>query len=254
MLAACLLAGLICAPLATLALFTRATRPSGAVGAWSSARRLVLSAVASVVLAAVTVVALLAIDVTRANAVAGSVALLAVSTLWLPATRHWSARAHLAWAATFYLFAAYLAYMLWWTFISHLGVVGTIGALLLWVMEVFAAFLGVAYLWELCDALGREAWERRIVDGADPASRRDTPFVSLQVPAYNEPPDMVIETVQSLTELDYPAYEIIVVDDNTDDEALWRPVEEWCRDHDGHDGHVLSRGLGVGEPVTSPGL
>ena len=98
-------------------------------------------------------------------------------------------------------------------------------------MEAFAAFLGVAYLWELCDALGRESWVRRVRDGAPPEQRAHTPFVSLQVPAYNEPPEMVIETLGSLVALDYPAYEVIVIDDNTDDEALWRPVEAWCHEH-----------------------
>jgi cellulose synthase/poly-beta-1,6-N-acetylglucosamine synthase-like glycosyltransferase len=230
-LAALLLAGLFSAPLATLALFTRSGTKSGAAGAWSSARRLVVSAVASVLLAALTAGALRLLGVTRPNIIAGAVGLLAVSAVWLPATRHWSARAHLAWAATFYVFAAYLAYMLWWTFVSHLGVPGTVGALMLWVMEVFAAFLGVAYLWELCDALGRDAWVRRVTDGAPAEARGYTPFVSLQVPAYNEPPDMVIETLVSLTAIDYPAYEVIVIDDNTDDESLWRPVEAWCRDH-----------------------
>jgi cellulose synthase/poly-beta-1,6-N-acetylglucosamine synthase-like glycosyltransferase len=230
-LAAFLLAGLFSAPLATIALFTRSMTTSGATGAWSSARRLLVSALATLALAALTAGALQLLDVTRANTIAGVAALVAVSALWLPATRHWSARAHLAWAATFYLFAAYLVYMLWWTYVSHLGLFGTIGALILWLMEAFAAFLGVAYLWELCDALGREAWQRRVIDGADQDARGYTPFVSLQVPAYNEPPEMVIETLQSLTALDYPAYEIIVIDDNTDDESLWRPVEAWCRDH-----------------------
>ena len=42
---------------------------------------------------------------------------------------------------------------------------------------------------------------------------------------------MVIETLRSLARLDYPRYEIIVIDDNTDDEALWRPVEAWCARH-----------------------
>ncbi|MBO0709491.1 MAG: glycosyltransferase, partial [Candidatus Dormibacteraeota bacterium] len=98
-------------------------------------------------------------------------------------------------------------------------------------MEVCAAFLGVAYLWELCDALGRSAWLRRVVHGATDDQRHHMPFVSLQVPAYNEPPEMVIETLRSLAAMDYPAYEVIVVDDNTDDEALWRPVEAWCRGH-----------------------
>ncbi len=232
MLAAFLLAGLVAAPVATLALFTRNISTRGRAGGWSSARRLVLSVMATVVLAALVAGALHLLHVTRANTIAGVVGLLAFSAAWLPATRPWAARAHLAWAATCYLFTSYLVYMLWWTFVSHLGVLGTIGALILWTMEAFAAFLGVAYLWELCDALGREAWTRRVAEGAAVEQRGHTPFVSLQVPAYNEPPEMVIETLRSLVALDYPSYEVIVIDDNTDDETLWRPVEAWCREHD----------------------
>ncbi len=232
MLAAFLLAGLVAAPIATVALFTTSPRRGRTTGAWPATRRLGLSVVATLVLAAVVGGILLLLGTTRTNTVAGVAGLLAVSAVWLPATRHWSARAHLAWSATTYLFLAYLAYMLWWTFVSHLGIAGTIGALVLWLMEAFAAFLGVAYLWELCDALGREVWARRVRDGAAGTVPDDRlPFVSLQVPAYNEPPEMVIETLQSLAALDYPAYEVIVIDDNTDDEALWRPVEAWCLGH-----------------------
>ena len=231
MLAAFLLAGLISAPLATSLLFTRRMTTSGSTSVWSSTRRLIVSLGSTVILAALLTLVLRALDVTRDNTVAGAAGLIVVSVLWLPATRHWDARAHLAWAATFYLFAAYLAYMMWWTFVSDLGLLGTVGALVLWLMEALAAFLGVAYLWELCDALGREAWPRRVQEGAPLQARSTTPFVSLQVPAYNEPPDMVIETVQSLCALDYPAFEVIVIDDNTDDETLWRPVEAWCREH-----------------------
>jgi glycosyltransferase involved in cell wall biosynthesis len=42
---------------------------------------------------------------------------------------------------------------------------------------------------------------------------------------------MVIETLSSLQSLDYPNYEIQVIDDNTDEEKLWRPVEAWCREN-----------------------
>ena len=56
-------------------------------------------------------------------------------------------------------------------------------------------------------------------------------MVSLHVPAHNEPPDMVIDTLRSLLRLDYPRYEVILIDDNTDDEDLWRPVEAWCNRH-----------------------
>jgi glycosyltransferase involved in cell wall biosynthesis len=31
--------------------------------------------------------------------------------------------------------------------------------------------------------------------------------------------------------MDYPRYEVILIDDNTDDEKLWRPVEAWCARH-----------------------
>ena len=57
----------------------------------------------------------------------------------------------------------------------------------------------------------------------------ELPFVSLHVPAHNEPPDMVIDTLRSLLRLDYPRYEVILIDDNTDDESLWRPVEAVVR-------------------------
>jgi len=59
----------------------------------------------------------------------------------------------------------------------------------------------------------------------------ELPFVSLHVPAHNEPPDMVIETLRHLVRLDYPRYEVILIDDNTDDEKLWRSAEERCAGH-----------------------
>jgi exo-beta-1,3-glucanase (GH17 family)/cellulose synthase/poly-beta-1,6-N-acetylglucosamine synthase-like glycosyltransferase len=55
------------------------------------------------------------------------------------------------------------------------------------------------------------------------------PLVSIHVPAYNEPPQLLIETLDALTRLDYPRYEVVVVDNNTPDEAAWRPVEAHCR-------------------------
>jgi glycosyltransferase involved in cell wall biosynthesis len=41
---------------------------------------------------------------------------------------------------------------------------------------------------------------------------------------------MLIDTIRSLEQIDYPSYEIVVIDNNTQDEAVWRPVEEYCRD------------------------
>jgi exo-beta-1,3-glucanase (GH17 family)/cellulose synthase/poly-beta-1,6-N-acetylglucosamine synthase-like glycosyltransferase len=52
--------------------------------------------------------------------------------------------------------------------------------------------------------------------------------VSIHVPAYNEPPQMLIETLDALARLDYPDFEVLVIDNNTKDEAIWRPVETHC--------------------------
>ena len=55
-----------------------------------------------------------------------------------------------------------------------------------------------------------------------------TPKVSVHVPAYNEPADMMIETLDALAKLDYPDFEVLVIDNNTRDEAVWRPVQIHC--------------------------
>jgi len=55
-----------------------------------------------------------------------------------------------------------------------------------------------------------------------------TPKVSIHVPAYNEPADMMIETLDALAKLDYPDFEVLVIDNNTRDEAVWRPVQLHC--------------------------
>jgi exo-beta-1,3-glucanase (GH17 family)/cellulose synthase/poly-beta-1,6-N-acetylglucosamine synthase-like glycosyltransferase len=54
------------------------------------------------------------------------------------------------------------------------------------------------------------------------------PKVSVHVPAYNEPPEMLIQTLDALAGLDYPDYEVLVIDNNTGDPAVWRPVQAHC--------------------------
>ena len=39
---------------------------------------------------------------------------------------------------------------------------------------------------------------------------------------------MLIETLDALARLDYPDFEVLVIDNNTRDEAVWRPVEAHC--------------------------
>ena len=232
MLQAMLLAALVGAPLGSAALFVPARLAGHGAGKWPAVRRFVLALIGTALLTAAVGLALRLFGASEHNLVAGAAGVVAASLVWLPLTRRWSARAHVCWAATVFLFVVFLIYALEWTFHSNLGPASTAGGMLLWVLEVFAAVLSCAYLWELCAALGTEHWRRRItrrtrLDVPD----SDLPMVSLHVPAHNEPPDMVIETLRSLLRLDYPRYEVILIDDNTDDEDLWRPVEAWCERH-----------------------
>jgi cellulose synthase/poly-beta-1,6-N-acetylglucosamine synthase-like glycosyltransferase len=232
MLSALLLAGLFAAPISTLGLFIGRAGRGRSEGVARHLARVVSSLIATGVLVVVVIAILTAVGATRRNIEASAIGLIAVSLLWMPFTRKWRARAHVCWAATTFLFLSYLVFMIWWTFASHLGVAGTAGGLFLWLLELSAALLGCAYLWELCDTLGRASWTRRIgLRELAEAPGDYQPFVCLQVPCYNEPPDMVIETLESLARIDYPNYEIVVLDDNTDDESLWRPVESWCQAH-----------------------
>ena len=232
MFGALLLAGLVSAPLGTAWLLIRPRRPVRTTGGWASTRRFILALAGTAVLAAIVTGVLRLLGESENNMIAGAAGIVAGSLVWLPVTRRWTARAHLCWTTSIFLFVVYLAFVLDWTFTSNLGAASTIGGLLLWLCQVFAALLACAYLWEICDALGSERWRRRVTATTMlPAIGAELPFVSLHVPAHNEPPDMVIETLRALLRIDYPRYEVILIDDNTDDEALWRPVERWCARH-----------------------
>jgi cellulose synthase/poly-beta-1,6-N-acetylglucosamine synthase-like glycosyltransferase len=53
-------------------------------------------------------------------------------------------------------------------------------------------------------------------------------FVSIHVPAHDEPPEVLSETLRALSQLRWHNYEVLVVDNNTRDESVWRPIEELC--------------------------
>ena len=52
----------------------------------------------------------------------------------------------------------------------------------------------------------------------------DLPFVSVHVAIHDEPADMVIATLDALRRSVYPAFEVVVIDNNTADRAVWEPV------------------------------
>ncbi|MBI3605625.1 MAG: glycosyltransferase, partial [Nitrospirae bacterium] len=93
-------------------------------------------------------------------------------------------------------------------------------------LEVLAILLMFTHSFEVLDVLCRIRWPRRVA----PVPVTDYfPKVSLHLPAYNEPPEMVIESLNALANLDYPNYEVLVIDNNTRDPAIWKPVEVHCQ-------------------------
>lgn len=95
-----------------------------------------------------------------------------------------------------------------------IGMIGVIGVLLIEAHEWAEA------LW---------VKEHRRLFKPRPMADEDLPMVSIHVPAHNEPPEMLIETLNALARLNHPRFEVLVIDNNTKDPAVWRPVEAHCK-------------------------
>ncbi|GAC1598266.1 MAG: hypothetical protein NVS3B21_23630 [Acidimicrobiales bacterium] len=138
--------------------------------------------------------------------------------------RAWNAVGQLFFASLVTMSGAYLLVAARATFAGGLSALGLAASVVLLVFEVFAVTISLTFAFESIDVVCRCSWDRP-PPVHDQAYR---PFVSLHVPAYNEPSDMLIETIQSLEALDYPNFEIVVIDNNTADDDVWRPVETYC--------------------------
>ncbi|HEX6488662.1 MAG TPA: glycosyltransferase [Candidatus Dormibacteraeota bacterium] len=141
--------------------------------------------------------------------------------LWQP---RWGWLSALLYAAVLLGTLSYLAYAAALTFSTDLGVGGTVASLVVLVLEVAALALAASYLFEILDVLGTRPHP------TPPPDPEHLPAVALQVPAYNEPVEIVSETLRALARLDYPRLLVQVVDNNTPDEEVWRPLEDLCRE------------------------
>jgi len=110
-----------------------------------------------------------------------------------------------------------------WPFADYLQ--PTEWALAIGLISALAALslLLLSQLFEFCEVFWRGSLRRQkpTASWSDPTT---APKVSIHLACSNEPPAMVIEAIQHLLRLDWPALEIIVVDNNTKDPDLWRPV------------------------------
>jgi exo-beta-1,3-glucanase (GH17 family)/cellulose synthase/poly-beta-1,6-N-acetylglucosamine synthase-like glycosyltransferase len=82
----------------------------------------------------------------------------------------------------------------------------------------------LSHIFEFSELFWEGSLRRKFVAKSLPEGQAQ-PFVTIHLPCCNEPPDMVIATIASLAKLDYKNFEVVVIDNNTKDEATWRPVE-----------------------------
>lgn len=53
-------------------------------------------------------------------------------------------------------------------------------------------------------------------------------FISIHIPTYNEPPPILMKTLNSIARVNYDRYEVLVIDNNTKDRAVWEPAKKYC--------------------------
>ncbi len=100
--------------------------------------------------------------------------------------------------------------------VGVLLVIGMIGILLVLLAE--------AHEWAEALWLSERRRHMKLV----PLPDEQLPMISVHVPAYNEPPEMMKSTLDALSRLDYPDFEVLVIDNNTRDPAVWEPVKAHC--------------------------
>ncbi|HEX9038793.1 MAG TPA: glycosyltransferase [Ktedonobacterales bacterium] len=173
------------------------------------------------------------------------------AVLMIAALPNWSAAGHATLLFTVETAIVYLIVAGVIVLFGSAGVVPLTLGLLLWGMQFLGVALGVSFTFEILDVVCRRRWRfaeaipprMRALAGVAPAeparesglwetaSEPWQPRVTLQVPCHDEPPEVVIRTLEALARLDYPRdrYIVMVVDNNTRDAGAWEPLEDVCQ-------------------------
>src|SRR6266511_2066098 len=146
---------------------------------------------------------------------------------WIIRLHDWNAPGHVTWALTLMTTGLFVIYTFILTAFSPLNPLSFVFALIFFFLEAITLLLTLAHMHESLDVVCRIQWHR-LVEKLEPVPDYQ-PMISLQVPAYNEPVEVVQKTLNSLARLNYPNYEVLVVDNNTPLQETWRPLEEVCR-------------------------
>ena len=172
---------------------------------------------------------------------------LALGALVIAALPDWNAAGHAALLFTIETSAVYLVVAGVIVLFGSTGVAALTLGLLLWGLQLLGVALGVSFAFEMLDVVCRRRWRfpeaipprmrARSEAAAERFSGRESersawqPRIALQVPCHDEPPEVVIQTLEALARLDYPRdrYMVMVVDNNTHEQETWEPVEAVCQ-------------------------
>ncbi len=147
---------------------------------------------------------------------------------WIRRLPSWNGLGQATWGMSVLATVLYVAYSFAVTAFTPLHPLGFLLSCALVFIEALALGLSLSFIYETLDVCTRLRWRRRF--GPAQPIPGYTPKVSLHVPAYNEPLEVVETTLRTLARLDYPDFEVLLVDNNTPDEATWRPLEAVCRE------------------------
>ena len=113
---------------------------------------------------------------------------------------------------------------------SHYFVFGSAFALTLGlILLVPLVLIAMARIEEISTiAFGRPP-ARLISSGLPTPADGYFPKVSIHIPAYFEPPEMLKQTLDAVARLDYPNFECVVIINNTPDPTFWQPIQDHCR-------------------------
>ncbi|RJF78685.1 glycosyltransferase [Rhodopseudomonas palustris] len=147
-----------------------------------------------------------------------------MQTALLSAAAHgvgaWAATVFSFWAGHYFVFGSAFALTLGIILLTPLVIIA-----LARIEEIAAVAFGRKPRRLITRALTNAQQAKLKADGTTHA-----PKVSIHVPAYFEPPEMLKQTLDALARLDYPNFEVVVIINNTPDPAFTRPIQDHCRE------------------------
>jgi cellulose synthase/poly-beta-1,6-N-acetylglucosamine synthase-like glycosyltransferase len=105
------------------------------------------------------------------------------------------------------------------------GIVGGI----VWFLQVMAVLGLMSTTFDILNVLGRASFPEKcqMLLMPDPTH---WPAICVQVPASNEPAELLAQTIRNILRQDYPGrWMVQVIDNNTAEPSIWRPMQQLCQ-------------------------